>query len=98
MKKYTVSVIANVTIRLIMECESEQEAKSIVDGMDYDQLLDEGVATIYSTEEIEIDQDVKEYELKDFERMDPIDRKIGKIVSSDIPVEEKLRQVKELLK
>jgi len=98
MKKYTVSVIANVTIQLIMECENEQEAKNIADGMDYDQLLDEGVSTIYSTEEVDIDQDIKEYEQKDFERMDPIDRKIGKIVSSDIPVEEKLRQMKELLK
>jgi len=66
MNKYTVSVIANVTIRLILECEDETKAKEIVDGMDYDRLIDEGVINIYSCEEIDINQDIKEYEEKDF--------------------------------
>lgn len=67
MKKYTVSVIANVTINLVIECEDEEKAKEIVDGMDYAQLIDEGIISIYSANEIEIDQDIEEFDEKHFE-------------------------------
>lgn len=60
MKKYTVSMIANVTIDMIFDCKNEEEAKALANSMTYDQIVDEGVIRIYSTEIIE-DQDIKLY-------------------------------------
>lgn len=61
MKRYTVSVIANVTIDLIIDAADENSARVIADGMTYDELVDEGIIRIYSSEAIE-DQDIKPYE------------------------------------
>lgn len=61
MKRYTVSVIANVTIDLIIDAADENSARAIADGMTYDELVDEGTIRIYSSEAIE-DQDIKPYE------------------------------------
>lgn len=61
MKRYTVSVIANVTIDLIIDAADENSARAIADGMTHDELVDEGIIRIYSSEAIE-DQDIKPYE------------------------------------
>jgi hypothetical protein len=60
MKKYTVSVIANVTIDLIVECEDDAKVKDIIESMSYEQLIDEGFIRIYSTEEI-LDDDIEPF-------------------------------------
>ncbi len=62
MKRYTVSVIANVTIDLIIDAKDESAAKSVADSMSYEDLVEEGIIRVYSTEEVDEDQDVKPYE------------------------------------
>lgn len=62
MKRYTVSVIANVTIDLIIDAKDESAAKAVADSMSYEDLVEEGIIRVYSTEEVDEDQDVKPYE------------------------------------
>ncbi|PCI30135.1 MAG: hypothetical protein COB67_02290 [SAR324 cluster bacterium] len=56
---YSVRVVANVNINLLVKVDDANEAKKQVDAMSYDELLKRSNSIIiYSTEEIDIDDDV----------------------------------------
>lgn len=55
--RYTVSVIANVTIVTEVEAENAEQAKTIVDAMQYEELQKKPFR-IYSTEEVDINEDI----------------------------------------